>query len=387
MPKTKWILYPPLQPLPLVIYEEVFIKTKSKKETGRKGQVTELIGEERVMVKIPINGKATICSRNAKAGGSSQDNTSFYTASYRPNRLVPIINVCDMESKDSSASASTRFCTIVITRTTDKYRLLAASQLRPTDHVLEIGCSNGECSLVIAKYVSDGSLVGIDVSNEMVQQAKSKIPEVKGCTNVDFHVVDPFGDPRRALMLATGSDNIGDSLKKTSTTKPDVVFIDIGGNRDLTSVVKMLSWVRRSFSPRLCIIKSEEIVDQIKADSALKSLDSYEPAKKRLKSTSMTLEIESDGTLSNGQEWFEATLHDIETNLSRVSTARPRFLHPQKAPLSLSPIDNKTPICRYHNWHKNGCLQTDCPLDHDHCHWCLKLGHTALSCTNAESSK
>lgn len=386
MPKTKWIIYPPIQPL-LASGDDVFIKTKSKKETGRKGQVTELVGEERVMVKIPINGKATICSTNAEADESSQDNTSFYTASFRPNRLVPIINVCDMESKDSS---STRCCcTIVVTRTTDKYRLLAASQLRPTDHVLEIGCSNGECSLVIAKYVTDGSLVGIDVSNEMVQLAKSKIPEVKGCTNVDFYVVDPFGDPRRALMLATGSDNLGDSLKKTPATKPDVVFIDIGGNRDLTSVVKMLAWVRRSFSPRLCIIKSEEMVDQIKADSSIecKSQDSCEPDKKRLKSTSMTLEIESNGTFKNGQEWFEATLHDIKTNPSRFSTTKPRFLHPQKAPLSLSPIDNSTPICRYHNWHKNGCLHTDCPFDHNYCHWCLKLGHTALSCTNAESCK
>jgi len=384
MPKTKWILYPPIQPFPLQSGDDVFIKTKSSKETGRKGQVTELIGEERVMVKIPINGKATICSTNAEADESSQNNTSFYTASFRPNRLVPIINVCDMESKDSTI----RFCTIVVTRTTDKYRLLAASQLRPTDHVLEIGCSNGECSLVIAKYVTDGSLVGIDVSNEMVLQAKSKIPEVKkGCTNVDFHVVDPFGDPRRALMLATGSDTLGDSLKKTQATKPDVVFIDIGGNRDLTSVVKMLAWVRRSFSPRLCIIKSEEMVDQIKADSAneYKSLDSFERDKKRHKSTSMTLEIESNGTLKNGQEWFEATLHDIETNPSRVSTTRPRFLHPLKAPLSVSPIDNKTPICRYHNWHKNGCHQTDCPFDHNYCHWCLKRGHTALACTNAES--
>ena len=41
-----------------------------------------------------------------------------------------------------------------VTKATDKYRLLAASQLNTNDHVLEIGCSNGECSLVIFKYIS-----------------------------------------------------------------------------------------------------------------------------------------------------------------------------------------------------------------------------------------
>jgi SAM-dependent methyltransferase len=446
MADSKWIIYPPQKTWSLESGDDVFIKTKSKKESGRKGRVVAAASavDERVMVKITINGKKSYTESNNSTHCKGDDDTdqgpsSFYTASFRPNRLVPIISNMYMRSIEGGTKNSI----IVVTRTTEKYRLLAASQLRSTDHVLEIGCSNGECSLVIAKYLTEGRLVGLDVSNEMVQQAKSKLVEMKGMISdhVAFHVVDPFGDPRRALILATAAapvapidtesildedlsldgvmgraskrqkldkvthdvQNIGaldanyeakkingssDGLNETHTrAPPDAVFIDIGGNRDLTSVVKMLAWVRNSFNPRLCIIKSEEMVDQMKIDDSSNSnnpgsLEAVECTSNRLQTT--RFEIEPDGTMKNGQAWFDAILHDIETNPSRVSTMKPRFAHPKKAPLSLSPIDGTTPICRYHNWHKNGCIQNDCKFDHTHCHWCLTPGHRALACTNAD---
>jgi hypothetical protein len=45
-------------------------------------------------------------------------------------------------------------------------------------------------------------------------------------------------------------------------------------------------------------------------------------------------------------------------------------------------------ICRYHNYHKDGCKRYKdpnghCPFDHDHCHLCLQYGHTALQCKTA----
>ena len=81
-----------------------------------------------------------------------------------------------------------------------------------------------------------------------------------------------------------------------------------------------------------------------------------------------------------------------------------------KAPLRLSPLDNTTPICRFHNYSKKGCLRflnpqadkkttnvgkdlihldldktsanSSCELDHEHCHMCFEKGHVALNCTS-----
>lgn len=312
---------------------------------------------------------------------------STSTVTFRPNRLIKIIQ--DRAHSDTM---------IVMTEKTDNYRLLAASQIQSTDHVLEIGCSNGECSLVISKYVKDGSLVAFDTSREMISQAQEKMRLTNGNSikNVQFHVVDPFIDPRRAILLARGGANGKESNVDCAENNISVVLIDIGGNRDLGSVLKMLAWARESFTPRLCIIKSKEMVDQIKADfySCAREIKSnkedenmpMQPPKK----SKPWMEIQPCGMILNGEEWYHTTTTKMNYNSNNHSDMnapafpRPRFSHPKKAPLSLSPKDGKTPICRYYNYHKNGCLNTNCTNDHTYCHWCLKPGHIARNCITKE---
>ena len=381
-----WILYPPHEATKLSPGDCVFIRTSSQKEIGRKGHVVESESEnqkkeeDRVSVRIPITGKSN-------PAGNSPDDQDFYTASFRPIRLIPVLSGRTIDNDSPNK------CTIIVTETTNKYRLLAASQLKPTDHVLEIGCSNGECSLVISKYVQEGSLVGFDISQKMIAEAESKMKS--GCTgkghgHVQFHVIDPFTNPKQALLLATGKESSSVAEGNTNTEegkdkplRPSVVFIDIGGNRDLNSVIQMLAWVRQCFSPRLCIIKSEEMVESIIGDEAANTSAtvSEEPESKRLKTNA--IKIEPCGLIRNGEDWFNAKLEDgSKTSNLGETNSKPRFSHPKKAPLSVSPEDGKTPICRYYNYHKNGCHQDDCPLDHKYCHWCLKQGHIALHCTN-----
>lgn len=69
------------------------------------------------------------------------------------------------------------------------------------------------------------------------------------------------------------------------------------------------------------------------------------------------------------------------------------YSHPKKVPLVLSPKDS-TPICRYHNYHPDGCKKfhkrkdvktakedkVQCQYDHEHCHYCQQVGHVALDC-------
>ncbi len=441
MTEPNWILYPPPKEGVYSVGDHVFIKNKSKKEKGRRGLVTGVEevkerkptsreeGEKdkktigRVMVKIPINRRKRKINGTLSSGlnvnvnvedndGDGNEDKSFYTASFRTNSLVPLVAISSSNSMMTPATTTTT--TIMVTRTTDKYRLLAASQLEATDHVLEIGCSNGECSLIIAKYVTQGRLIGIDTSKEMIAQAKEKYNDSllgkdkhKASTkstststptpitaNVDFHVVDPFDEPRRAMELIRGKDEGGGRNCKTNS--PSVVLIDIGGNRDLTSVMKMLSWILTMFNPRLCIIKSEEMVDKMKEDTSPcletgtrhAGIDSMEQKSKRQKTTTKpTLFIKDDGMIENGQGWFNATMEEIK-NMSRGTIKKkPRFSHPKKAPLSLSPLDNTTPICRYHNYSFSGCkIGDDCPFDHIHCHWCLKPGHRAMDCPSLQSN-
>lgn len=46
-------------------------------------------------------------------------------------------------------------------------------------------------------------------------------------------------------------------------------------------------------------------------------------------------------------------------------------------------------ICRHHNYSLRGCTKEregGCPYDHDHCHFCVEKGHTALACEQFRGS-
>ena len=80
----------------------------------------------------------------------------------------------------------------------DQYRtfkLHLKDAVGPVDSVLEIGAGTGNISLHIAPHV--GSVIGVDLSHEMVQVAREKCSSM-GLSNVGFQVGDaydlPFGD-------------------------------------------------------------------------------------------------------------------------------------------------------------------------------------------------
>ena len=95
-----------------------------------------------------------------------------------------------------------------------------------------------------------------------------------------------------------------------------------------------------------------------------------------------------NGIINQGQEWVTSLLSSFSTNTTASTVAThhhqrraPTYNHPLKAPLVLSPKDDKTAICRFHNYDIDGCKNgTRCPYDHEHCHWCSEVGHIALNC-------
>jgi hypothetical protein len=223
-----------------------------------------------------------------------------------------------------------------------------------TDHVLELGCSSGETSTILWQYCA--SWVGFDTSSNMIQKVKDLLVTVQKnnrkkskkqptqTTSCNCYQLNALADPATAIEHA---------CQYSGPTGPTIVYLDIGGNREEAAVIRMMQWILQSF-PKVhtVIIKSQEV------HKAISSTDQCD---------------DHTGMFAGGHEWFQNRLQVA------VTATLPR--HPLQAPKMLSPVDNTTPICRYHNYFKDGCGKGKiCPYDHGHCHLCLKTGHIATQC-------
>ena len=102
---------------------------------------------------------------------------------------------------------------ILLCSETESFRLLARSQLLPTDAVLELGCSYGEATALIAKRAA--SVLAIDVSADAIERAAVRCA---GQPNVRFNRLDCV---KRQAQL----------LDEAVAAEISAVFIDINGNR------------------------------------------------------------------------------------------------------------------------------------------------------------
>lgn len=76
-------------------------------------------------------------------------------------------------------------------------RLGLGTLLSPTDRVLDIGCGTGKTTLDAARLVSSGSVVGVDLSSQMLAYARKRAHGER-VANVEFLQADaqvhPFGE-------------------------------------------------------------------------------------------------------------------------------------------------------------------------------------------------
>ena len=429
-------LYPPPDGYTPVVDDVVFMRPKSAKEVGKVGTVVALAEEtspdtadedavkptadkakdetangdastadalqspakkkrkkvkQRAIIKLtPSNQDTSTTTDSTSSGAASREVSS------RPSRLVKVYTHHTIETQQSKANIET---TILITPDTANYRILAASQVCRGDHVLEIGCSTGECTAILARYVSwaddstsssssnkkgSGSIVAFDTGENMINTARERIESLEEQQRiVKFHKVDALNDPKGAFAAATSSSSSTETRNddKSVTKHPDVIFIDIGGNRELNGVVRMISWVMDAFDeapPRLVVVKSKEL-----ATVSWDGDNMLTPVK-----------VDGNGCIRNGSDWFAKLASHIRSTSGDDSNQKgkgrrpPKYAHPIKAPLSLSPVDDATPICRFHNYHPGGCKKGDeCDFDHVHCHWCRKPGHVARNCNGEDEDE
>jgi len=68
-------------------------------------------------------------------------------------------------------------------------RFRAALKIGPLDRVLDIGCGAGQSTREAARAATEGSVVGVDISEEMLQIARRRSAE-EGLQNVAFELAD-----------------------------------------------------------------------------------------------------------------------------------------------------------------------------------------------------
>jgi uncharacterized membrane-anchored protein YhcB (DUF1043 family) len=345
-----------------------------------------------------------------------------------PRHLIPIYR----SNNINHTSIENKKIPILITDTTDLYRVLAASQIHLATEsndnnnnqqkesfcsVLEIGSSTGMTSEIVWKQLhqynnnnnqhhrNNDSMyqhqrrcwIGFDTGAEMVQIVQNKYKKLypnkddnNNSNNIEWascYNMDPLLDPDTASTVV--NEYLGSPNDNTDTNGNMIhyvtVLVDIGGNREENAVLRMIDWVLRIFQSKSTGTNQLQLHQII-----LKSESLYTTLSNR---TNISTE-----SIWNATDWYN--------NRLRIALRESLPKHPLQAPKRFVPIhkngtcstdsignNNDTPIrliCRYHNYHKDGCAKMDngkcnsgkklCPYDHDHCHLCLMVGHIARNC-------
>lgn len=300
-----WFVVPSPGPNRWRVGDTTYVSLRSERDTGRAAVVEctsqeEHGGGEDARVKV----KFDCCGLEAHV---------------RPARLSPVRSIPNQKR-----------CGLV-TASTDAYRKLARSELTRQDFVLEIGSSLGLCTQTLAQHAR--WVIGMDNSKENVAKTQEEYPWLQ------FERLDPFLEPEKVLQLAVGYN---------------VVFVDIGGNRELNAVVRLVQWVEEELDPRLIVVKSQAM----HATLAKKEYNGAQPW------------TDETGRVCNSEKWWSGLQERIKKSWCH---------HPLKAPKKCTRTGNI--ICRYHNYTKEGCKKrSTCLYDHETCHICLQEGHVALYC-------
>ena len=64
-------------------------------------------------------------------------------------------------------------------RTAESDAAFLLPYIKKTDHILDVGCGPGTITTGLAKYACEGGTVGVDISTDVLQKARSFAAEAK----------------------------------------------------------------------------------------------------------------------------------------------------------------------------------------------------------------
>jgi hypothetical protein len=229
--------------------------------------------------------------RLTPTSGTAQSALSFQ---YRAWCGIRFRYIVPKEGSGSIAVCSRRDRVVMLCFDTAKFRRSAASVKRvrhlhcdshscmpslriARDHVtvedaaIEIGSSYGRCTSILAQATGSSThVLGVETSREVVSKASETYPALH------FEQMDVFKERLRLIELkeqvvcgtaraatASAAASAAESAVKADDTdsreipRDLCVFVDIGGNRELETLVALIPWVQTEMRPRLLVVKSQ----------------------------------------------------------------------------------------------------------------------------------
>jgi SAM-dependent methyltransferase len=140
---------------------------------------------------------------------------------------------------------------IVVVATAARYRRLARTLPGAGDAVLEIGCSTGEATRLLAAGQA-GAVVAVDVAAEMVARTRAAVAAALGAGG------DPGAGAGQRLTVAQ-LDGRDTAALRALIAAPDLIFVDVGGDARLDAVALQLRQCLLAFAPRTLVLRSAEL--------------------------------------------------------------------------------------------------------------------------------
>jgi hypothetical protein len=258
---------------------------------------------------------------------------------------------------------------------TATFRALCCSSLHPTDKVVEIGCSYGKATGLIAYALKDPTRVlGLDTSKEAVEAATAKYPQIRFARcdvmanpHIAYDLVQDLLKPKEQRVDEKERNDCKDGKIDSGEADDLVIFVDIGGNRELDAITNILPWIAAHLprAPRLIVAKSQSLYSNVVSSSSSQS-QAYDRA-----------HVSRGGVSSAATkgEYFAENCHmgamfQWEELLRKKSVS--------------APANSSSPIAatgkRKHG-EAYATAENTCPLDHQHCHCCAERGHVARECS------
>jgi len=200
----------------------------------------------------------------------------------KPKRIFPIFGQSTTSSKEAFHPE------IVVCSDTPRFRSLSRVVPESYEHVLEVGCSTGEATKILAKHSSRVS--ALDVGAEMVEMTRAQFSEEE-LEQVSVEVVDVRKEVWFLMYCEETLIKYGDV---------DVAFIDVGGQSPIDQVAAALQAVLRYAKVRrVIVVKSmglwkylEGVAEDELGDRLRSALNYSKPRRRQLTRFEKTLKEE-----------------------------------------------------------------------------------------------
>lgn len=134
--------------------------------------------------------------------GATKHIHSLATSTDSCNQTVSPKKIVIMASEETNYTQGYSKATVAshASRTIESDASFLIPHLRATDHVLDVGCGPGTITVGFGAIVTEGSVVGIDISGEILQQARETASTARTNSQNTAHLLPPITFQKADLL-------------------------------------------------------------------------------------------------------------------------------------------------------------------------------------------